>query len=71
MRENTEWRKAAASTSQGNCVEVRFAHDGHIGVRDSKDPDGPVLAFTPQEWSAFLDGAKAGEFDASTPVEES
>ena len=33
-------------------------------MRDSKDPDGPVLAFTRAEWETFLGGAKTGEFDA-------
>jgi hypothetical protein len=33
-------------------------------MRDSKDPNSPVLTFTHQEWAAFLDGAKRGEFDA-------
>jgi hypothetical protein len=37
--------------------------DGQIGVRDSKDPQGPVLRFTPDEWRAFLGGARHGEFD--------
>jgi uncharacterized protein DUF397 len=34
-------------------------------VRDSKNPAGPVLAFTPDEWAAFLDEAKSGGFDLS------
>ena len=58
-----QWVKASASAGNGNCVEVTRLHDG-IGVRDSKDPHGPVLRYTPQEWAAFLDGAKAGEFDS-------
>lgn len=37
--------------------------DGGVGVRHSKDPDGPVLQFTKEEWYAFLAGAKAGEFN--------
>jgi hypothetical protein len=37
--------------------------DGAIAVRDSKDPSGAVLVFTPGEWDAFVDGAKDGEFD--------
>jgi hypothetical protein len=57
-----EWRKATKSQGSGNCVEVA-ASDGSICVRDSKDPDGPVLRFTPGEWTAFLDGAMQGEFD--------
>jgi hypothetical protein len=37
--------------------------DGMIMIADSKHPGGPVLSYTPQEWDAFLDGAKKGEFD--------
>jgi hypothetical protein len=37
--------------------------DGVIGVRDSKDPNGPILVFTVEEIAAFLDGAAKGEFD--------
>jgi hypothetical protein len=36
---------------------------GVVAVRDSKDPDGPALIFTPAEWDAFIIGAKEGEFD--------
>lgn len=34
-----------------------------VGVRDSKDQAGAVLAFTAGDWTAFLAGVKAGEFD--------
>jgi hypothetical protein len=56
------WRKAQFSTNNGACVEVA-AIVGKVALRDSKDPSGPVLVYTPIEWSAFLDGAKKGEFD--------
>jgi len=46
----------------GSCVEVASL-EGGVAVRDSKDKDGPILQFTRDEWSAFLAGAKAGEFD--------
>jgi len=47
----------------GNCVEVAFV-PGWIGVRDTKQHGrGPVLAFTPAEWDAFLAGVRGGEFD--------
>ena len=36
-----------------------------VAVRDSKDPDGPRLVVTPDEWRAFAAGVKAGEFDLS------
>jgi hypothetical protein len=43
-------------------VELRRVGET-IEVRDSKHPTGPVLRFTPGEWTAWLDGAKNGEFD--------
>jgi hypothetical protein len=60
---DTEWIKAAASSAAGQCVEMRRRRDGSIDLRDSKDPDGPVLHYTPGEFEAWLDGAKKGEFD--------
>jgi len=57
------WIKSSLSFSNGNCVEVASLPDGGVGVRDSKDPSGPVLRFTPGEWHAFLGGARDGEFD--------
>jgi len=56
------WRKATKSGNNGACVEVRDRGD-RVDVRDSKNPTGPILSFTPSEWDAFLDGAKKGEFD--------
>jgi hypothetical protein len=59
---NGEWIKATASDSGGNCVEMRRRGDA-VEVRDSKDPEGPVLRFTPSELAAWLDGARKHEFD--------
>jgi hypothetical protein len=36
---------------------------GAVQVRDSKDRTGPVVAFTPEQWTAFIDGAQQGDFD--------
>ena len=58
------WRKPRYSgTTGGNCVEVSQNLPGAVAVRDSKDPDGPKLAFGPDEWLAFTAGVKAGDFD--------
>jgi len=56
------WRKSTRSGGQGNCVEVAETPTA-IGVRDSKDPAGPILVFTRTEWQAFVAGVKTGEFD--------
>ncbi|TYB49069.1 DUF397 domain-containing protein [Actinomadura chibensis] len=59
------WRKSSYSDhSGGNCVEVADLARV-IGVRDSKDPDGPRLAFSPSAWSAFTAEIKSGAHDPS------
>ena len=64
------WRKSPYSGGNGGaCVEVavvpgsKEGSDYVITMRDSKDPDGPVLTFTPDEWKAFTLGVQDGEFD--------
>jgi hypothetical protein len=57
------WVKSSLSLANGNCVEVADLPGGTVGVRNSRDPAGPVLRFTPQEWTAFIGGARNGEFD--------
>jgi hypothetical protein len=57
------WFKSSFSGGSNGCVEVAFLDDGSTAVRDSKDRTGPALIFTPAEWDAFVNGARAGEFD--------
>ena len=57
------WLKSSRSgLACDNCVEVAFVDDA-IAVRDSKNPEGPALIFTPAEWDAVVGGSKDGEFD--------
>jgi Domain of unknown function (DUF397) len=56
------WRKSSYSGNTGNCVEVAI-NDCMVGMRDSKDPNGPVLVLTPDEWRAFVCGVKTREFE--------
>ena len=55
------WRKSEFCANSG-CVEIA-ANDGAYFVRDSKDPDGPLLTFDHSEWTAFVSGVRAGNFD--------
>jgi hypothetical protein len=50
----TSWRKSSYSNSGANCVEVARTRSGQVAVRDSKDPDAPVLSFSPDEWQTFI-----------------
>ena len=62
------WRKSSFSFSNSNCVEVT-ADAGCVLVRNSRQPSGLKLVFTPDEFSAFLAGAKAGDFDHIAPAD--
>ena len=48
------WVKSSFSFSNGNCVEVASLPGHTVGLRDSKDPEGPALRFSPHEWRAFV-----------------
>lgn len=55
------WR-TARSCNGGTCVKVAASGESVL-IADSKTPDGPVLAYTADEWREFLRGAKNGDFD--------
>ena len=60
---SASWRKSSYSGQSSNCVEVAGDLPGAVGVRDSKDPDGPALVVTPGAWRAFTARVKNAELD--------
>jgi hypothetical protein len=68
------WQKSSFSTNDGSCVEIAVVslaakserRQRSVVVRDSKDPSGPKLIFTPEVWKHFLGRIKGGSFDLSS-----
>jgi len=58
-RSSLPWRRVCSASS---CVEVATAGN-EVYVRNSQAPEGPMVAFSREEWSAFLGGVKGGAFD--------
>lgn len=56
------WRTSSYTAEQEHCVEVAPVHPV-IAVRDSKDRQGPSLAFGESAWTAFLTTVKSGTLD--------
>jgi hypothetical protein len=55
-----DWKKSPYS-GEASCVEVKSTGDAFL-VRDTKNPDGPVLEFTNPEFMAFVAGVHMGHF---------
>ncbi|MBF6329967.1 DUF397 domain-containing protein [Nocardia transvalensis] len=57
------WFKSSRSSGGSECVEIAHLPQGMVGVRDSKNPTGPALIFTPTEWDAFTATLQTGRLD--------
>ncbi|TDD80864.1 DUF397 domain-containing protein [Actinomadura darangshiensis] len=55
---HVRWRKSTHSNNGGSCVEAATLGRAYL-VRDSKDPNGPVLALACSDWASFLDALKS------------
>jgi hypothetical protein len=60
-----KWFKSSRSANSANCVEVAWLERDRVGIRDSKNPHGPALTFTPNEWDAFVADTRSGAFNHS------
>jgi hypothetical protein len=67
MKYRNMWTKSKKSAANGQCVEIMQVNPSVGGcsvlVRHSLNPHGTILAYTREEWEAFLEGVKAGEFE--------
>lgn len=64
VEEQSAWRKSSFSEAEDGCVEFAV-QDGSVLMRDSKNPAGSVLVFTPTAWSDFLAAVASGELAGS------
>ncbi|WP_280213677.1 DUF397 domain-containing protein [Nocardia cyriacigeorgica] len=62
---SAQWFKSSYSQGDGECVEIAFLGNGLVGVRDSKNPTGPALAFAPTEWRNFTTAIVNGRFTSA------
>ena len=58
----SKWHRTSRSCDGGSCVEVAWLGE-MIAVRDSKQPDGPIITCEPSEWRQFVKKIKNGTFD--------
>ncbi|MGW6919250.1 DUF397 domain-containing protein [Kitasatospora sp. NPDC054939] len=59
------WRKSSYSGAQSNCVEIAVGVPAAVPVRDSKDPEGPALRFSPEAWASFVGAVRSGEIPSA------
>jgi hypothetical protein len=57
------WRKPWSGGNGGSCVEALRLRDGRVALRQSTDPDGPALIWSPQAIATFIRGVKSGQAD--------
>ncbi|MGP4048125.1 DUF397 domain-containing protein [Streptomyces sp. 2A115] len=60
------WERPWSGPNGGQCVEMKRLADGRVAMRQSTDPAGPVLIYTPEEITAFVAGVKQGLADHLT-----
>ena len=52
------WFKSSYSSANGACIECALLPGGGMAVRDSKDPDGALLIYSPEAWQRFANTQK-------------
>ncbi|MFF3225300.1 DUF397 domain-containing protein [Nocardia suismassiliense] len=60
---DAHWFKSTHSSAVKDCVEVAHLDGGSVGVRDSKNPTGPALVFSPAAWDTFTSSLAQGDLN--------
>ncbi|MBC9725455.1 DUF397 domain-containing protein [Streptomyces sp. TRM68367] len=63
------WESPWSGPNGGQCVQTKQLADGRVALRQSTDPAGPALIYTPEEIAAFVAGVKRGMADHLTAAE--
>ena len=61
------WRRSRRSSPNGNCLEIATVGRETMAVRDSKDPDGPALIYTPAAISHLIEAVRIGNIRKEVP----
>jgi hypothetical protein len=61
VKDSRNWKKSSYSFANGDCVEIA-QESRRVLVRDSKNPNGPILSFPPEAWTAFLGWLRTHEY---------
>ncbi|MFC4335326.1 DUF397 domain-containing protein [Salininema proteolyticum] len=57
------WERPLKDDGEPGAFEIGFAENGLVALRLAEEPDGDLLIYTPEEWTAFVEGKDDGEFD--------
>lgn len=61
---NTEWTRSTTCSS-GTCLEAR-EWEGYIQIRNSRNPDRPLITVPVEQWRNFTTAIKEGTYDHLT-----
>lgn len=60
------WERTTYTDGSPAALEVGYAENGMVALRKADEPEGDLLIYTPEEWTAFVEGVRDGEFDLGT-----
>ena len=64
------WERPVTEAGAPGELEIGYADNGMVALRRADDPEGDILIYTPEEWKAFQEGLRDGEFDLPAWTED-